>query len=180
MPADRPDPQTDHVALRPLTAEDADRMVAWLRRPDVRDDVGVRREASLDYTREWIAGADDDATRCARAIELDGEHVGNVVLDRVDAGTGLARLSIYIGDEAVRGRGVGQRAVRLMLEHAFDALRLRKVYLTVHEENARALRAYERAGFTVEGRHRAEFELRGRRVDLLYLGILREELRRDA
>ncbi len=173
-------PRRGVLTLRHLTASDADRMVAWLSRPDVREDVGVRRAASREFTLSWIASATDDAGFRARAIELDGVHVGNVVLDRIDAEAGTARLSIYVGDSADRGSGVGTRAVRAMLAQAFDALGLRKVILTVHAENARAIRAYERAGFVREGRHRAEFRLRGRWIDLLYFGALKEEFRPDA
>ena len=170
------DQQPGHaVTLRPLTPDDAERMMTWFMDPDVRADVGVRREPSLAYTEEWLASEADDDSRCARAIELDGEHVGNVVLDRIDRESGLARLSIYVGEETRRGVGVGRGALRLMLRLAFDVLALRKVYLTVHAENRRAIRAYESSGFVLEGCHRAEFELRGRWIDLLYFGVLREQ-----
>jgi RimJ/RimL family protein N-acetyltransferase len=55
---------------------------------------------------------------------------------------------------------------------AFGELRLRKVYLTVHAKNQRAVAAYEAAGFAVEGVHRREFLLDGELVDELYMGIL--------
>ena len=149
-------------------------MLAWLRDPEVRDNVGLRSEPSLERTLTWIGQAHDDPAIEARTILVDGQHVGNVVLDHIDHD--LARLSVYVGEG--RGQGVGRQAVRLMLGVAFDDLRLRKVYLTVHVRNTRAIATYVACGFAVEGVHRQEFTLRGERIDELYMGILRTEYER--
>jgi RimJ/RimL family protein N-acetyltransferase len=44
--------------------------------------------------------------------------------------------------------------------------------------NPRAQRAYEKAGFVVEGRTRRQNQYDGQRVDDVYMGILREEWER--
>ena len=49
-------------------------------------------------------------------------------------------------------------------------------------DNPRAIRAYEKAGFTFEGRHREFLERDGVRYDMLQYGLLRPEweaLRRE-
>src|SRR3954451_1770645 len=62
-----------------------------------------------------------------------------------------------------------------MLSHAFDRLGLHRVGLSVFEFNERARRAYEKAGFQVEGRLRAAIARDGRWWDELQMGILNEE-----
>jgi RimJ/RimL family protein N-acetyltransferase len=167
--------RTVDTTLRRLTADDAERVLGWMRDPEIAANVGLRREPSLAFTRDWLARvADDEGDTVARAVLADGVHVGNVVLDRIDRHLGTARLSIYLAD---RGRGVGVDATRAMLDFAFGPLGLRKVHLTVHEHNARAIRAYLRVGFREEGRLRGEFLLGDRHVDALYLGILSDEHR---
>jgi RimJ/RimL family protein N-acetyltransferase len=172
------DVKSFQVALARLEAGYAPAIVQWLSDPAVSSNLGLRSQPTLEKTFAFIAAAASDetaSTLAARAILLDGRHVGNVVLDQIDRHVGKARLHIYVGDPAARGHGVGQRAVRLAVALAFDELALHKVWLTVHAGNAAAIRAYERAGFRIEGTHRAEFLLDGARVDELYMGVLKGE-----
>ena len=172
------DVKSSPVALARLEAGHAPAIVAWLSDPVVSSNLGLRSTPTLEKTFAFIAAAASDETASAltaRAILLGGRHVGNVVLDQIDRHVGKARLHIYVGDPAARGHGVGQRAVALAVALAFDELALHKVWLTVHAKNAAAIRAYERAGFRVEGTHRAEFLLDGERVDDLYMGVLKGE-----
>lgn len=153
----------------------ADAMLRWMSDPAVRENVGVREAPSLDRTLAWIRNARTDPSVAAFAVVLEGSHVGNVILDRIERDAGIARLSVYIGDAATRGRGVGRRAVGALLDHAFDTLMLHKVYLTVHEKNPAAITAYLAAGFRIEGVHRAEFQLREERINVFYMGIMRAD-----
>jgi RimJ/RimL family protein N-acetyltransferase len=162
------------VSLAPLRPAHAPAIVRWLRDPAVAANLGLRSEPTLARTRAFIAAAGGGSgDLCARAILVGGRHVGNVVLDQIDRRIGKARLHIYIGEAATRGRGVGQRAVALALALAFGPLDLHKVWLTVHAQNHAAIRAYEAAGFAIEGVHRDEFLLGGERLDELYMGALR-------
>jgi RimJ/RimL family protein N-acetyltransferase len=65
----------------------------------------------------------------------------------------------------------------VLLDHAFQTLGARRVWLDCGSENLRAQRVYERAGFTLEGRFRAHHLVpaTGRLVDILFYGMLRSE-----
>jgi len=52
---------------------------------------------------------------------------------------------------------------------------LHKVWLTVHVRNSRAICAYARLGFEVEGVLRDGFLLAGERLAALYMGLLRDD-----
>ncbi len=109
-----------------------------------------------------------------------------VVVDQRDRPIGLvsfwdrtiphdaAELSIWVGQE-YRNGGNGTEALRLALRYAFSDLKLHKVYLRVLEYNARAIRAYEKVGFRVEGTLRQEMRVQGRWYDLIYMGLLAHE-----
>jgi diamine N-acetyltransferase len=63
----------------------------------------------------------------------------------------------------------------LLAMHGFNTLNLNRIYLRVVENNPRAIRAYEKAGFIHEGRQRkAEFK-GGRYLDFLVMSMLRSE-----
>ena len=168
------------VTLAPLAAGHADATYRWLLDPVVRDNLGLRSEPTPAKTQSWIAAAESDPLVHAFAVLSDGLHVGNVVLDRVDLYLMQCRLSVYVGEPAARGRGVGGAAVGTALRHAFGPLGLGKVWLTAHPENAAALALYARAGFRLEGTLREEFILNGRRLAALYLGLLAREFSPEA
>jgi RimJ/RimL family protein N-acetyltransferase len=165
-------PQIQLVRLEPRHAE---AMYQWMCDPAVRDNVGVRSEPSLARTSAWIEQATQDLATTPFAIEFDGVHVGNVVLDRIDNHVSSCRLSIYVGKAAARGKGVGRAAVGLAVEYAFRTLGLNKVWLTVHVHNAAAIAAYVAAGFAVEGILRDEFVLRGKRCAAFYMSVLKQD-----
>jgi RimJ/RimL family protein N-acetyltransferase len=62
-----------------------------------------------------------------------------------------AELGISIHDKTQWSKGLGTDAVRLVVDYAFEELDLNRVELTTDEENARAIRCYEKVGFVREG-----------------------------
>jgi RimJ/RimL family protein N-acetyltransferase len=164
------------VTLAPLGPEHAGAMLQWMQDPVVRENVGVRREPTLERTRAWIAAATADPAVDAYAILLAGTHVGNVVLDRLDDYLRSARFSIYLG--AARGAGVGRTGAYLALLEGFQALGLHKIWLTVHVRNTPAIASYLALGFHMEGILRDEFRLRGELIDAFYMGLLADDFAR--
>ncbi len=65
--------------------------------------------------------------------------------------------------------------MNLVLRFAFTEINLHRVTLTVFEYNPRAVRSYEKAGFRHEGRIRGALLRDGKRWDMFFMGILRDE-----
>jgi RimJ/RimL family protein N-acetyltransferase len=150
-------------------------MYKWMRDPEIRRNLGLRAEPSLERTLVWITNALADPLIHPHVILLEGDHVGNVILDRLDHHLSTARLSVYIGEAMVRGSGVGLTAIYLALSEAFHKLGLYKVWLTVRVDNVAAIKTYSRMGFVHEGILRGEFLYKGERADALYFELLAEE-----
>lgn len=163
------------VRIVPVEAKHAARMCRWMGDPEVASNIGLRREPSLERTVEWIQKAVQDPSIRAYAILADKEHVGNVVFDQIDTYLGSARLSIYVGETAFRGSGVGSTAARLAAELAFEQAGLNKIWLTVHVMNLRAINVYTKLGFVLEGILRDEFWFGGKRLPVLRMSLLQRE-----
>lgn len=170
-------PRTD-VTLARLDPSHAEAMFRWVSNPEVAQSIGLRSTPSLKKTQEWIARANADSQFQAHAILLDGNHVGNVVLDRIDSWAQSARLSIYIGETSARSQGIGSSAVYRAADVFFEFDSHNKIWLTVHAENSAAIQSYRKVGFQIEGTLREEFNLNGRLVDALYMGLLRSDFKR--
>jgi RimJ/RimL family protein N-acetyltransferase len=106
-----------------------------------------------------------------------GRLIGSCAFSQVDGENGSAMYHITIGEKDTWGRGYGTEATRLMLDHAFGTLGLHRIALTVFEFNERAIRAYRRCGFVVEGRARESIWRDGRWWDELAMSVLSSEWR---
>ncbi|MGE5464667.1 MAG: GNAT family N-acetyltransferase [Syntrophothermus sp.] len=101
--------------------------------------------------------------------------IGDLDLDVVNWSGRDAFVGLGIGEPEYWGKGHGTDVMNVLLRFAFTEINLRRVTLTVFEYNPRAIRSYEKAGFSHEGRLRQVINKEGRRWDILFMGILREE-----
>ena len=109
-------------------------------------------------------------------VELpDWRLIGFTTFSALDVDNGSVMFHITIGERDAWGRGLGTEATELMVGHAFERLMLHRVGLTVFSYNVRAIRAYEKAGFRIEGRLREAIVREGLYFDEVQMGILAEE-----
>ena len=87
-----------------------------------------------------------------------------------------ATLGVAIADPKCWNKGYGTEAVRLMVEFGMFFLNLHNVRLGYFGYNARARRAYEKAGFKEVGRFRGTILLAGKRYDDIWMDITRDEV----
>jgi RimJ/RimL family protein N-acetyltransferase len=107
---------------------------------------------------------------------LDGDRlIGDVGLDGVRWVHKDTFVGIAITDREYWGKGYGTDAMRVILRYAFTELNLHRVTLNTFGYNPRAIRSYEKAGFRHEGSLRGVLNREGKRWDLVYMGILKEE-----
>ncbi len=118
------------------------------------------------------AAARDDRADWAVVTVADHLVVGEVVLFDLDELAESMEFRIALVGPAVFGRGYGSAATRLVTDFALDTLGLHRLSLHVAADNARAIRAYERAGFVHEGRRREVNRVDGGWVDELDLALL--------
>jgi RimJ/RimL family protein N-acetyltransferase len=109
-------------------------------------------------------------------VELpDWRLIGFTTFSSLDGDNGSVMFHITIGERDSWGRGLGTEATELMLGHAFERLGLHRVGLSVFSYNLRAIRAYEKAGFRIEGRLREAILRDGRYWDEIQMGVLAGE-----
>ena len=90
-----------------------------------------------------------------------------------------AEVGIHIGEKEFWNKGYGTKAIHLLLKHGFENLNLHRLWLRVFEINQRAIRAYEKAGFTLEGKFREARYLEGKYVDVMIMSMLKSEWQGD-
>jgi RimJ/RimL family protein N-acetyltransferase len=109
-----------------------------------------------------------------RALQ-DDRLIGTIGLGGIAWTHGDAFVGIGLGERAYWGKGYGTDAMRLILRFAFIELSLHRVSLDVFAYNPRAIKSYEKAGFKHEGQMRQMLHREGRRWDMVFMGITRED-----
>ena len=141
------------IRLRALERADIPRFVKWFNDPEVREHLAMYRPLSLAQEEKWFERhAELDPADHVFAIEtLEGEHIGNVGLHRVDWKDRHAELGIVIGEKEYWSQGYGTDTILTLLAYAFETLNLHRVFLRVDADNLRGIRCYEKCGFQREG-----------------------------
>ena len=131
-------------------------------------------KASKEHMEKDLAEQDDRTYNFSIRRREDDKLLGDIGLD-VMWNNAEAFVGLGIGDRVDWGKGYGTEAMSLILEYAFTEINLRRVSLGVFEYNPRAVRSYEKSGFRHEGRSRQFLLREGKRWDVFFMGILREE-----
>ena len=188
----------ERIRFRGIERVDLPTFVNWLNDPDVRQGILVHQPVSQAGEENWFermlkrspdehvlgievrlpgeAGLPSEAGSPGEAGgEVQWKLIGSLAFNDIDWRSRISEFGIMIGDKTYWNRGYGTEAVRLLAKHGFNTLNLNRIFLHVFENNPRAIRAYEKAGFVHEGRERqAEFK-QGEYMDVLVMSILKDE-----
>lgn len=139
------------VGLRPATEADWPAIRRWLARPEIQRwwgnlasaeaEVRLAFETSSAITRVIVC----ESEPVGYAHAFDAAFWGSALPEGMPAGTWDADL--FVAVPAYRGRGVGERALALLVDEVFTSTLAPAVSVFVSIRNEAAVRAYEKAGF---------------------------------
>jgi [ribosomal protein S5]-alanine N-acetyltransferase len=166
----------ERIYLREVrTADVGDNYYRWMNTPEVTRYLESRfRPNSIEALREYVSALSRDPDNFFLAIVLkDGDrHVGNVKLGPVNWIHRHADLGILIGEKDFWGKGYATEAIRLASDYAFRVLNLHRLGAGCYERNQGSVRAFEKAGFEIEGVRRQHFFCDGEYTGHTLLGLL--------
>ncbi len=167
------------IFLSPLSKEDALGDYAyWLNDQETTLFMGNGRfPVSIDGLKNYIESYNNSKEGMLLGIFLKktSRHIGNITLHQIDWRNRFAEIGILIGDKKSHGKGYATEAIRLVVDHAFNKLNLRKLCTGMVKGNEASKRAFEKVGFKVEGTLREHFYLNGQYLDGYRMGLLRSE-----
>lgn len=170
----------NNVSLRAMTEKDTDNIVRWRNNPRVREYFISRSLFTPESHLNWFHTRVQTG-EVAQFIIVDtdaGKDVGSVFLRDIDPENKKGEYGIFIGEDDCRGKGIGSAAAKLILDYAFDELKLNRVFLRVFENNKRAIRSYEKVGFKYEGTFRDDVIIDGTAYNMVYMAVLKDEWKR--
>lgn len=167
-------PENSLVSLFVLTPEHVgENYVSWLNAPEVNQYLESRFVAhTIESTRAFVAAtlASPNSAFFGIKSHLLDRHVGNIKLGPIDEYHRPGDIGILVGDKAAWGKGIATTAISLITEIARNQLKLRKLTAGCYASNVGSQRAFENAGFVVEGVRPAQFLQNGKPEDLVLMG----------
>ena len=182
------------IALNSLTRDDVQRMAEWLEDSEVNalwygvgDDgqalhMGYSPQEILAAPEaEWDSALEDEEFRKVFSVYTsEGEHIGEGQLV-FEWPLFEAQLFLIIGRKDLWHHHYGTSALLALLDEAFEAYELHRVWVDVPEYNENALRMCRHVGFVLEGHFRKTHRKEDTWYDSFAMGLLSDEyLRRRA
>ena len=136
------------MQLRKLEMKDIAGMLEWMHEEDCSkcfrfDTMNMDVEKAGDFVKHSFSETD----RHYAIVDGQNEYLGTVSLKNINSDEKNAEYAIALRKKA-RGNGTALQATECILRIAFEEMGLREVYLNVITENVRAVKFYEKYGFT--------------------------------
>lgn len=165
------------IHLKPIALADVtNTYLSWLQDPQVMSGLATSGY-TLEGLEQYVAQRLNDPTVAFFTIRSnEGDiHIGNIKLEVTDQKALVSDLGLLIGNKDFWGKGIGYEACKLAIQHGFEEMKLRKIFLAVYENNPSAKKLYEKLGFKLEGTLRKHVLVDGVYYDKHFMGLFKEE-----
>ena len=106
-----------------------------------------------------------------------GRLTGGISMGNIRRGVAQsAQIGYWMGEQHA-GKGYMGAAIRLLLEHGFDVMRLNRIEAACIPDNERSIRVLEKAGFRREGLLRSYLRINGAWRDHFLYAITADDYR---
>ncbi|MBN2019144.1 MAG: GNAT family N-acetyltransferase [Sedimentisphaerales bacterium] len=168
--------QGQTVTLREMEKSDVANKVKWFNDPEVNKTLFLDEKLDLQKSLEWFNKSRSDTSRRDFVIETsDGRPIGNISLVHISDIHKTAEIFIAVGQKKFWGKGVMYEAEGLLIQWAFDFLKLEKIRADAYLNNIASIITMKKLGFQTEGTLRKERYQDGLRLDVIRFGLLKEE-----
>lgn len=169
----------NRVVLREATRDDMANKVRWFNDPKVSKTLLLEENLDLEKTLEWFDRHKEDNSRHDLVIETkEAEPIGITGLLHIDPVHKTAECFCVIGEKAYWGKGLGTEVHAALIDWGFKHLGLHKIWADIRAENIAIIKVIERLGFKIEGTLREEKCIGQKRIDVVRIGLLRDEFYR--
>ncbi|MCE3255429.1 MAG: GCN5-related N-acetyltransferase [Rickettsiaceae bacterium] len=168
----------NNFRIRPAEEEDLGFLTSLRTSQYVQENVGQFIFVNQINQKEWLANISKSRTEKFMIFEvLAGdiyEKIGMIRLSSID----LQNRSVCVGGDILEnksGQGYGKIMYEMIFKLCFKTWDMNRVWLSVLEDNERAIKLYKKMGFVDEGRQREAIYKDGKHVDYLMMSILKNE-----
>lgn len=166
------------VVLKEIKSKDTDDIIRWRNQPFIREKFIHQELFTKESHEKWLETMVYTGKVHQYIIYVTGASkglyaIGSAYLRDIDYDSQKAEFGIFIGEQEYLGKGFGCDATEIMINYAFEELKLHKVILRVLANNIRAIKSYKKSGFVEEGYLKDEIKIGGIFQDIVLMAIFR-------
>jgi len=162
------------VVLGPIMPPDLTSLFQWTDSAEDAAINGTHRPPSWNEQEEfWLLQQDPSRIFFAIRIKPRSEIAGYIQIREIEPVHRSAKIGIWIGEAAERGKGIGFEALELAIDYCWRQLNLRRLTLEVFAHNEAAIRLYARSGFEREGMLKSAQYVEGAWIDIVLMALQR-------
>lgn len=166
------------TSIRPIEEDDLDALYQWYNDEEVNLwSSGAWPLNTLQSKDQLAVKFLDGSPDTYRYTILDEnvQRIGTLGFKEINVPARSVALFVVIGDKTYWGKGYGTDALIVFARFLFTQWNFHRISLDTWDENIRAIKAYEKVGFKIEGRQREARYVQGSYHDTILMGLLREE-----
>lgn len=175
--------QGEWVNIRELKWGDLKYLQKWSSDPEVAYwALGIKDNTYKpigEFERWYRSRSSSDVKRFIIETK-DGKPIGSISYRNYDVVNKVVTLGIHIGEKEYWGKGFGTDAIKAFVKYLFTHLDINRIELDTFDDNIRAIKAYQKCGFKIEGVLREAKLIDGKFHDVIMMGLIRKDFEKDA
>lgn len=155
----------NEISIRYLEKNDKDIkcLYDWLNNEKVFEYYGDSNEKSLDFVKQKYENKIEDKIMFPCIIEFDKKNIGYIqfyyansenydlsqeLFEKLaDKNDRVFAIDVFIGEDDYRNRGIGTRAIKLLINTLFEKYDADIILIDPKTNNGRAISCYKKCGF---------------------------------
>jgi RimJ/RimL family protein N-acetyltransferase len=167
------------IKLKPLSKNNVSSFYKW-----INDDEVIKYSLPLflkistkNEIEKWYNGLieNNKIINLGIFLKTTDELIGYAGICDISEINKSGEFYIFIGEKKMWGKGIGTVVTEQLLKIGFLDYKLNRIFLTVSEPNVGGIKAYEKAGFKLEGQLRQACFRDQEYHDKLMMSILKSE-----
>lgn len=161
--------------IRLITYDDTDLIVNWRNQENISRYFFYREHFTKEIHENWMRTKIDtgDVVQFIVCMNEDDRPVGSTYLRDIDREENTAEYGVFIGDESIRGQGIGKEILLLTLKYAWDNLGLKRVIARAISTNEASIQSFLHSGFKKDNTIKSVVCSDGSIVDMVMMSISR-------
>lgn len=170
--------ESKNLFIRETTFDDCKYFAEWETKEEVTEFFTIDEGRCYEeIVTEFILDKNDPTKKLFTITHKpENEPIGRIIITNINSHyDSLDITRIYIADPNMRSKGLGEEALRMVIDYAFIQLHMERITLDHFTGNKPAAALYQKLGFQYEGVMRNGGKKNGKYIDLHLMSMLRAE-----
>lgn len=163
------------IALIPLVKEDLEMVRDWRNSAEVSQYMYTEPKITPEDQIKWFDNISNDPLCKFWIISYDGKPLGLASITEISKVFDSCFWAFYLGDNSVRGAGIGSKVEYNVLKYVFEELGLNKLRCEVMVTNPTVIEMHQKFGFRREAYYRDHVKKGDKYIDVVGLAMLKRE-----